>query len=60
MNPVYIRMAFYALAPLLATAPGITYDGDAGTLLVDLETAAIGLAAAFAAVAGVFRKWGKT
>lgn len=60
MNPVYIRMAFYVLAPMVAMMPGVTYNAEAATLLVDLETAAIGLAAAVTGVVGVFKKWGKT
>lgn len=60
MNPVYIRMIFYVLAPMAAMIPGVTYSADAGTLLIDLEAAAIGLTVAVASVAAVFRKWGKT
>lgn len=60
MNPVYIRMAFYVLAPMVAMMPGVTYNADAATLLVDLEAAAIGLSVSLAGVAGVFGKWGKS
>ena len=59
MNAVYIRMAIYALAPVLLMLPGVTYDSIAQTLLIDLETAAIGLSASLAGVAGVFAIWGK-
>lgn len=59
MNPVYIRMVFYVLAPLVALAPGVTFDPDAFTVLIDLERAALGLSVGLAGVAGVFRRWGK-
>lgn len=59
MNAAYIRMAFYVLAPLLALAPGVTYNPDAAQVVIDLEAAAIGLTVAVAGVGGVFTKWGK-
>lgn len=59
MNPVYIRMLLYVLAPLAALAPGVVYSHDAGTLTIDLEVIAMSLPAALAAVTGVFAKWGK-
>lgn len=59
MNPVYIRMAVYFLAPVAALLPGVTYSQDAATLTIDLEAAALGLTAAGAAVMGIFARWGK-
>lgn len=59
MNPVYIRVLFYTLAPVLSMAPGVTYDSVAQTLLIDLEAAAVGFSAALAGVAVIFAKWGK-
>lgn len=59
MNPVYIRVLLYFVAPLLGMAPGITHDPVAGTLLIHIETAAMGLAAAGVATAAVFARWGK-
>ena len=60
MNPVYIRMAFYVIAPIIALAPGVTFDPDAFTVLIDLERAAVGLSVGVAGIAAVFRKWGKS
>lgn len=59
MNPVYIRMIVYFLAPVAALLPGVGFDQDAATVTIDLEAAALGLSAAAATVAGVFAKWGK-
>ena len=59
MNPVYFRVLVYFLAPLVALLPGVVYDGNAQTVTIDLEVAAMGLAAAGAAVAAMFAKWGK-
>lgn len=58
MNNVYVRLFIYFIAPLLALLPGVTFDNEAFTLLIDLEAAAIGLTAALVGVAGVFRRWG--
>lgn len=58
MSSVYIRLAMYFLAPLVALLPGIEYDPAAGTVLIHLETLAISLPVAAAAALGVFRKWG--
>jgi hypothetical protein len=59
MNPVYIRVALYFIAPVLGLLPGVTFDAAAGLLTIDLETAAIGLAGSALFAAGVFGKWGK-
>lgn len=58
MNPVYIRVALYFIAPILGTLPGVTYDSALHLITIDLETAAIGLAGAGVAVGAVFAKWG--
>lgn len=60
MNPVFLRMIFYVAAPLVATLPGVTFNSDAGTILIDLEPAAAGVALALAGVVAVFKKWGKS
>lgn len=60
MNPVFFRMLFYVAAPLVATLPGVTFNADAGTVLIDIETAAAGLAIALTGVVAVFKKWGKS
>ena len=60
MNPVYIRMALYFLAPIVAMLPGVTYDPVAATVLLHLDTIAIGLAGSAIFTAAVFAKWGKS
>lgn len=57
MNPVYIRLVLYFIAPLIGTLPGVTFDG-AHLITIDLDTAAIGLAGAGVAVGAVFARWG--
>ncbi len=59
INPVYIRIALYFIAPILGTLPGVQFNADAGQLVIDLEAAAVGLAASGVAVAAIFAKWGK-
>tara|TARA_R110000803_G_scaffold51114_7_gene105837 strand:+ start:791 stop:973 length:183 start_codon:yes stop_codon:yes gene_type:complete len=59
MNLVYIRMVFYAFAPLAALTPSVTFNSDAFTVMVDLEAAALGLSAGIAGVVAVFGAWGK-
>lgn len=59
MNSVYIRMVLYFLAPLAALIPGVAYDSIAQTVLIDLDTAAMGLAGSAAFSAVVFKVWGK-
>ena len=59
MNPVYIRVLLYFIAPLMGMLPGVTYDAAAQIITIDLETAAVGVAGAGVAVAAIFAKWGK-
>lgn len=59
MNPVYIRMILYFIAPLMAMLPGVTYDAAAQTVVLQIDTIAMGLAGSGVFVAGVFAKWGK-
>lgn len=59
MNPVYFRVLLYFIAPLMGMLPGITYDAAAQVITINLETAAVGIAGAGAAVVAVFAKWGK-
>ena len=59
MNPVYIRMVLYFLAPLVAMLPGVTYDPSAQTVLLSLDTIAMGLAGSAVFTGLVFTKWGK-
>jgi hypothetical protein len=59
MNPTYIRVAFYFLAPILGTLPGITVDMEAMTVLLNINTLMVGLTGSAAATGLVFKKWGK-
>ena len=59
MNPVYIRVFLYFIAPILAMLPGVTYDADAQTVILHLDTIAIGLAGSALLSGAVFAKWGK-
>lgn len=59
MNPVYIRVLFYFIAPLLGMLPGVTYAADAQQIIIDLETAAVGLAGSALLTGAVFGTWGK-
>lgn len=59
MNPVYIRVLFYFIAPILGVLPGVTYAADAQQLIIDLEAAAVGLAGSAILTGGIFAKWGK-
>ena len=60
MNPVYIRMFLYFVAPVVAMLPGVTYDPVAQTVVLSLDTIAMGLAGSAVFTAGVFAKWGKS
>ncbi len=59
MNPVYIRVALYFIAPLLGMLPGITYAQESAQLVIDLEAVAIGLAGSALFTGAIFAKWGK-
>lgn len=59
MNPVYIRLALYFVAPLLGMLPGVTYAQEAQQVIIDLEAAAIGLAGSALFTGAIFAKWGK-
>lgn len=59
INPTYLRVLFYFVAPMLGTMPGVTVDMNAGTVLIDIDTALAGIAAAAAASGWIFAKWGK-
>ena len=60
MNPVYVRMILYFLAPILAMLPGVEYDPQAQTIILSLDTIALGLAGSALFTGFVFAKWGKT
>jgi hypothetical protein len=59
MNMTYVRVAFYFLSPIIALVPGITVNQEAMTVLIDLNAAALGIAAAGGVSAIIFGKFGK-
>lgn len=59
INPTYLRVGFYLLAPMLASVPGVTVDMIAGTVTIDIDTLLGGIVVGSAAAVGVFAKWGK-
>jgi hypothetical protein len=59
INPTYLRVGFYFLAPMLASVPGVTVDLTAGLITIDIDTAIAAIVVAAAATGGVFAKWGK-
>lgn len=59
MNPVYIRMVLYFIAPLAAMIPGVTYNSVDATVLIQLDSIAVSLAGSAAFSAAVFSVWGK-
>lgn len=58
-SPATLRVILYLIAPLLGMIPGISINQDAGTILIDINTALAGVAAGMAAGGGVFAVWGK-
>lgn len=59
MNPVYIRVLFYFIAPIVGMLPGVTYAADTQQIIIDIEAAAMGLAGSALLTGAVFGKWGK-
>lgn len=59
MNPVYVRVLFYFIAPLVGMLPGVTYAADTQQIIIDIEVAAMGLAGSALLTGAVFGKWGK-
>lgn len=59
MNPTYVRVALYFIAPLVGMLPGVVYDAAAQQIIIDLEAAAVGLAGSAVITGAVFAKWGK-
>jgi len=58
-SPATLRVLLYLIAPVLGMLPGVTLDQDAGTILINIDTALAGLAAGMAAGGGIFAIWGK-
>lgn len=52
-------MAFYVIAPLVAMLPGVTFNSESFTVMIDLNAAALAISVALAGVAAVFKTWGK-
>lgn len=59
MNPVYIRLALYFIAPVVASMGVGTYDAVAHTVTISLDAAATALAGSALFTGAVFAKWGK-
>ena len=59
MNPTYVRVALYFIAPLVGMLPGVVYDAAAQQIIIDLEAAAVGLAGSAVLTGAVSAKWGK-
>lgn len=59
LNPTYFRVAFYFVAPMLGSIPGVTVDMVAGTILIDIDAFIGGLVVAATASGWVFGRWGK-
>jgi hypothetical protein len=58
-SPATLRVLLYLIAPVLAMVPGVSINEDAGTILININTALTGLAAGMAAGGGIFAIWGK-
>jgi hypothetical protein len=59
LNPTYLRVGFYFIAPMLGAVPGVTVDMAAGIITIDIDTFIAGLVVAAGASGWVFSKWGK-
>lgn len=59
MNAVYIRLALYSIAGLVAASGLGTFDAAAGTLTLQLDDLAAATAASGFLTAAVFAVWGK-
>lgn len=59
MNAVYIRLALYSVAGLVAATGLGTFDAVAGTLTLQLDDLAAALAASSLVTGIVFAVWGK-
>ena len=58
MNAVYIRIALYILAPVIASFGFGVWDQEAGTLPLSMNEIATALAAATVFSGAVFARWG--
>ena len=64
MNPVYARLAFYALSGLLSLIPAslagwVSYDAATHMLQIDVEAFVAFVITGLGASGAVFAKWGK-
>lgn len=64
MNPVYVRMLAYVLSGVFALIPAewagfVSYNAEAMTLTVHVESLAVALMAGYAFSIGIMRRWGK-
>ena len=58
MNAVYIRIALYILAPVIASFGFGVWDQEAGTLTLSMNEIAAALGAASLASGAIFARWG--
>ncbi len=58
INPTYLRVGFYFLAPMLASVPGVSVDMSAGLITIDIDAAIAAIVIGAAATGGVFARWG--
>lgn len=59
MNPVYVRMAVYTVAAMVAALGFGTFNADAGTLTLDLNQIGLALAGAGVLNGALFTAFGK-
>jgi hypothetical protein len=58
MTSVYIRIALYILAPIVASFGFGVWDQETGTLTLSMNEIAAALGAATLASGAIFAKWG--
>lgn len=59
MNPVYLRLAFYSIAAIVAGAGLGDFDPTTGTLTMNLNDLAVALGGAGVLNLAVLHVWGK-
>lgn len=58
MNPVYLRLAAYVIAPMLAASGFGALDPETMVLTINLKQAGSALVAATASALVIFKSWG--
>lgn len=59
MNPVYIRVAIFTMAPVVAALGFGSFDAEARTLTLDLDELVMAVSGASVLNGAIFAKWGK-